>query len=49
MTLVEWPEAGKDRLGAPTWLVGLDHESLQTRRLEIYAMTEDACRRWEES
>ena len=25
---MEWPEAGKDRLGEPAWSVFMDHESL---------------------
>jgi tRNA threonylcarbamoyladenosine biosynthesis protein TsaE len=49
VTLVEWPEAGGNRVGVPTWLVRLDHESLGARRLEINAMTDDARRRWEEA
>jgi tRNA threonylcarbamoyladenosine biosynthesis protein TsaE len=49
VTLVEWPEAGEDRLGVPTWLVRLDHESLEARCVEINAMTDDARRRWEKA
>jgi tRNA threonylcarbamoyladenosine biosynthesis protein TsaE len=49
VTLVEWPETGKARLGVPTWVVRLDHESREARRVEINAMTDDARRRWEEA
>jgi tRNA threonylcarbamoyladenosine biosynthesis protein TsaE len=49
ITFVEWPEAGVGRLGAATWVVRLDHESLHERVLEIEAETEDARRRWEEA
>lgn len=49
VTLVEWPEAARGRLGAPTWVVSLDHESIDTRRLEIIAATEEAARRWKKA
>jgi tRNA threonylcarbamoyladenosine biosynthesis protein TsaE len=48
VTLVEWPEAGEHLLGAPAWLVRLDHETVTKRHLEIEAMTEEAVRRWDE-
>ncbi len=40
VTLVEWPEAGEARLGAPSWSVRLDHESPRTRTVEVEAVTE---------
>jgi tRNA threonylcarbamoyladenosine biosynthesis protein TsaE len=49
VTLVEWPETGAQRLGAPTWTVLLDHESLETRHLEIIAATDEGLARWEEA
>ena len=49
VTLVEWPEAGRDRLGTPTWTVLLDHVSVETRRLEVVAADQDARVRWEEA
>ena len=49
VTLVEWPEAGVDRLGAPTWLVRFHHESCEARRVEVNAMSDDARRRWVEA
>ena len=49
VTLVEWPEAGMYQLGPPTWVVRLDHESLEARHAEVEAMTEEAYRRWEEA
>jgi tRNA threonylcarbamoyladenosine biosynthesis protein TsaE len=49
VNLVEWPEAGGSHLGAPDWVVRLDHESVKTRWLEIEAMTEEAVRRWEKA
>jgi tRNA threonylcarbamoyladenosine biosynthesis protein TsaE len=49
VTLVEWPQAGMERLGPPAWTVLLDHVSVESRSLEIAAATEDACARWEEA
>jgi tRNA threonylcarbamoyladenosine biosynthesis protein TsaE len=49
ITLVEWPQAGIGRLGQPTWVVRIAHESLHRRSVEIVAMTEDAKKRWEET
>jgi tRNA threonylcarbamoyladenosine biosynthesis protein TsaE len=49
VTLVEWPEAGLGRLGAATWIVRLDHESLHERSLEIEAATDEARERWVEA
>lgn len=49
VTFVEWPEAGIARLGAPTWTVRIDHESLSERVLEIEAATPEAARRWKEA
>lgn len=46
ITLVEWPEAGLGRLGEPTWIVRIEHESLYTRRLEIEAGDAEALGRW---
>ena len=49
VTLVEWPDAGRGCLGAPTWTVLLDHVSMETRSLEIVAATETGRERWEEA
>jgi tRNA threonylcarbamoyladenosine biosynthesis protein TsaE len=49
VTLVEWPEAGVDRLGEADWTVTIGHETLDTRTLEIEAGTEEALARWEEA
>jgi tRNA threonylcarbamoyladenosine biosynthesis protein TsaE len=49
ITLVEWPEAGVARLGAPTWTVTIGHESLHTRAVQVQAMTEPARGRWQEA
>lgn len=46
VTLVEWPEAGADRLGEPQWTIELEHESLGTRRVRITALTPEAVKRW---
>lgn len=46
VTLVEWPEAGAARLGAPSWTVNIGHESLNTRTVEVEAVTEAARQRW---
>lgn len=46
ITLVEWPEAGVERLGEPTWVVELGHESLHERSLAITACTPEARERW---
>lgn len=47
VTLVEWPQAGEGRLGTPTWVVSLGHESLHERALQIVAGSEEARTRWE--
>ena len=47
VTLVEWPQAGLDRLGPPTWTVRLEHETLRRRSVEIEAWTSAARRRWD--
>ncbi len=49
VTLVEWPEAGEDRLGEPVWTVNLDHESLHERSLTIVAESDEARARWIEA
>ena len=49
VTLVEWPEAGLERLGAPAWTVRMAHQSLRERAVEIEAGTLEARRRWEET
>ena len=49
VTLVEWPEAGAGRLGAPDWTVRIRHESLRTRGLEVEAMSGEAAERWEDA
>jgi tRNA threonylcarbamoyladenosine biosynthesis protein TsaE len=47
VTLVEWPEAGLGRLGAATWTVRLEHESLHERSLAVDAGDDEAWRwRW---
>jgi tRNA threonylcarbamoyladenosine biosynthesis protein TsaE len=49
VTLVEWPEAGAARLGAPSWTVTIGHESLHTRTVEVKAAAEAAQQRWEKA
>ena len=49
VTLVEWPQAGLGRLGRPTWVVRLEHESLQHRSIEIEAGDARAARRWRQT
>jgi tRNA threonylcarbamoyladenosine biosynthesis protein TsaE len=49
VTLVEWPDAGSGRLGNPAWVVRLDHETAETREVQVEAVTDDARRRWEET
>jgi len=46
LTLVEWPQAGKGRLGEASWSVLMDHQSVDTRRLKIIANTADGATRW---
>jgi len=46
VTLVEWPEAGRERLGQADYAVRLEHETADTRRLEVIAGTGDAAARW---
>ena len=49
ITLVEWPEAGKERLGAPDWGVSMEHESVNTRRVKVTTRHEDGVVRWREA
>lgn len=49
ITLVEWPEAGLGRLGAPAFSVELKHETLETRGIRIEAHTPNAQSRWEKA
>jgi tRNA threonylcarbamoyladenosine biosynthesis protein TsaE len=49
VTLVEWPQAGLGRLGGPTWIVRLGHETPHTRTVEIEGVAPDATVRWERS
>jgi tRNA threonylcarbamoyladenosine biosynthesis protein TsaE len=49
LTLVEWPEAGVERLGTPSWTVRIAHESPVTRFVEIEAATAEGRDRWEAS
>ncbi len=37
VTLVEWPEAGGDRLPAPQWVIRFEHDTLSTRNVEVEA------------
>jgi tRNA threonylcarbamoyladenosine biosynthesis protein TsaE len=47
VTLVEWPQAGLARLGPPSWIVRIGHQTLHERTIEIEALTEEARKRWE--
>ncbi|MFH0914952.1 MAG: tRNA (adenosine(37)-N6)-threonylcarbamoyltransferase complex ATPase subunit type 1 TsaE [bacterium] len=47
VTLVEWPQAGLDRLGPPAWTVRIGHETLRERSVEVEAWTTDARGRWD--
>jgi tRNA threonylcarbamoyladenosine biosynthesis protein TsaE len=47
VTLVEWPQAGLERLGEPAWTIHLHHESLNRRSVLVEASTPEAARRWE--
>jgi tRNA threonylcarbamoyladenosine biosynthesis protein TsaE len=47
ITLVEWPEAGRDRLANPQWLIRLEHETLSTRIIEVEAGSADVVGRFE--
>jgi tRNA threonylcarbamoyladenosine biosynthesis protein TsaE len=49
VTVVEWPQAGVTRLGRPTWIVRMGHESPQERSVEIESITPEAGSRWEGS
>jgi tRNA threonylcarbamoyladenosine biosynthesis protein TsaE len=46
VTLVEWPEAGLERLGAAAWTVRMEHESLHLRSIEIEASDALAAECW---
>lgn len=47
VTLVEWPAAGVGHLGDPSWIVRFEHESPETRWVQIEAVTDEARNRWE--
>ena len=47
ITLVEWPQAGVGRLGPPSWVIRMDHVSLDERSIEVEAVTAVARERWE--
>lgn len=47
VTLVEWPQAGAERLGEAAWVVRLDHETVETRRLVLRARDALVAARWE--
>jgi tRNA threonylcarbamoyladenosine biosynthesis protein TsaE len=47
VTMVEWPEAGRSRLGDPAWVIRLGHRDLDTRTLMVEAGDTDAQVRWE--
>jgi tRNA threonylcarbamoyladenosine biosynthesis protein TsaE len=49
VTLVEWPEAGAERLGAPAWTVRIGHESPHARTVEVEALTTERAQRWEDA
>ena len=49
VTLVEWPQAGIGRLGGPTWVVRIGHESPYARSVEIEGVAPDAEVRWQRS
>lgn len=49
VTLIEWPQAGLDRLGGADWIVTLDHRSLDERFLELSAGNADAGARWSQA
>jgi tRNA threonylcarbamoyladenosine biosynthesis protein TsaE len=46
VTLVEWPEAGLERLGAASWTIRMEHESLHLRSIEIEAGDVLVAERW---
>lgn len=46
VTLVEWPEAGLDRLGEPAYVVRMQHEALDLRTVELLACDVGAAERW---
>jgi tRNA threonylcarbamoyladenosine biosynthesis protein TsaE len=49
ITVVEWPEAGRSRLGDPAWTVRLGHRDPETRTITLEAGDGSAQARWEES
>lgn len=46
VTLVEWPAAGLSRLGSPAFVVTMDHETEETRNIEIVAGSVAVAERW---
>lgn len=49
VTLVEWPEAGRGRLGSPQWVVHLGHDTPTTRRVRVVACGADVAGRLREA
>jgi tRNA threonylcarbamoyladenosine biosynthesis protein TsaE len=49
VTLIEWPQAGLERLGEAARIVTLDHRSIDERFLELSAGNADAAARWSEA
>lgn len=47
VTLVEWPAAGQGTLGEPGWRVIMEHESLRTRSVQVWAYGKERLQRWE--
>jgi tRNA threonylcarbamoyladenosine biosynthesis protein TsaE len=47
ITIVEWPETGLGRLGEPSYMVQMDHDTADTRQIAVLAGNEDARSRWE--
>jgi tRNA threonylcarbamoyladenosine biosynthesis protein TsaE len=47
VTIVEWPEAGSERLGTPQWVIRLDHETVKERRVQVEVLGDEARGRWE--
>jgi len=49
ITLVEWPQAGTDRLPGVAWRVELEHQSEATRRIRILARDAVVAARWRDA
>lgn len=49
VTMIEWPDAGRQRLGRAAFTVEFEHDTVETRRVRLWSGTEEARARWEQA